>query len=205
MRGYIPQSTDDLRVIYDKIYRADRPRHPVKGLLGLYGTHTNRDAQFIAALAQLLPPNGQDVLDASCGRGHLLKELIRIGYNAHGTEFVEYLVRGELKNLPVELLAYDELQRLGENRFDAVVSNDVMEHMVDEEAAYVAARNLCHISRRYVMVSVGRGIARKYPDALKLAVRQLHFVVKEIEWWLDLFGNYMRVIYTSGRFFVGEV
>lgn len=202
----VPETTDDLRHLYDKIYRAgSNVVHRVKGRLGKYGTHTNRDGMFLDAIARFLPPNSQTVLDASCGRGHLLRELIRLGYDARGTEIVEWLLGEDLKGFPVDILAYDELRKLGENRFDAVISNDVIEHMVDEDAARVGVTNLCYVSRKYVLISFGRGASRKYPVAMKLDVDRLHFVVEEVDWWLDLFKEHMKVVFSQGRFVVGEV
>ena len=101
-----PKSTEDLVQLYDYIYsKPDDTVHPERGKLQPYGSHTNRDGTHLGMIEVMRQrekkiPNELEVLDASCGRGHLLIALAKKGYQAHGTEVSDYLLENDLKYLP---------------------------------------------------------------------------------------------------------
>ena len=184
---------EELRNIYNKIYKSVNARHPQRGLLKPYGSDGLRDGVFINYLIEHFLPRNTTVLDASCGRAHLLRTLLNLGFIAEGTEISSYLVNNELKDLPVHLAAYDELDSLGK-KYDVVISNDVLEHMPDEESVFEAMKSLCDISNKHVLICVctNRG-ARNWPTALNLKIQDLHLVNRSAEWWKKVIDRYIKV------------
>lgn len=207
-----PVNTEELKRIYDYIYRHEIPKQFP------YGSHTNRDPRFVECLSEILPVikdlPAPRVLDASCGRGHLARTLKNMGYDVEATEISRYLVNEELPNtiqgIPIHLLAYDEFDQLPEKSFDVVISNDVMEHLPNEKAVRIALRNLSNISKRYVIFSIGLKRAMRYPKALKFGYGyDLHLFVPTRKTWMELLNRYFTTTkYADLRnsiFFCGKV
>lgn len=181
--------------VYNILYQEKHATHPVKGLLELYGSHDNRDRFFLNYLESRIFRRAK-VLDASCGRGHLLRSLIEYGYEAFGTEVADVLFESDLKKLPVKKLAYHELRELGKESFDVVISNDVLEHLQDVEAVREGISNLCYVSRRFVLISVGVKAASKYPTAIPKVgrvLKSLHCVQRPPEWWKDMLSDFIAL------------
>ena len=207
-----PKTVEDLVRVYDYIYQNPGVSGP-KGPLGDYGSHDNRDPQFQAWISENVP-KGSSVLDASCGRAHLALWLRVNGYTVTCTEVSQWLVE-KLRtehDLDVTCLTYDRLLELGEESVDCVCSQDVLEHMLDEERALEAIANLCAVSRRYVCVSVGlKSNVRNYTTALQIPGKpgvpvnpnrkrdpralDLHLVVKPGEWWHDALAEHLEIDY----------
>jgi 2-polyprenyl-3-methyl-5-hydroxy-6-metoxy-1,4-benzoquinol methylase len=112
-----------------------------------YGYHSNTMTHnfnyILQPLLNMLNKNkNQCILDLGCGNGYLVNYLIKLGYNAYGTDasekgieiarqenadrfFVQDLSTGQL---PIELQALN---------FDTVISTEVIEHLYDPEAFVV--------------------------------------------------------------------
>lgn len=179
----------DNRKLYRRVYDLKNPIHPKKGALGLYGAETIRDPFFLAAVKERLSP-GMRVLDASCGRGHLLEELLKAGYKAEGTEIVEL---PELDEFCFWNVSYQELYQFDAGTFDGVISNDVLEHL-DVEDLDVALANLCRISNGWLFFSVGTVPAHNFPTAEpSLGVKDLHKVVQGDGWWRERFKRFIDI------------
>ena len=162
---------------------------------GKYGAHPidlGRAVEMWAWItAQLNAP--ASVIDCSCGRGFLIKLLRDMGLVAEGTEASEYLVENVLKpmGLPVRRLFYAELDTLPAKNWDVVVSNDVLEHLFDEEEVRAALKELARMARRWLCISVGlRQAARSLGGKFVF----LHHVVRPPEWWLEEVGKVADVV-----------
>jgi SAM-dependent methyltransferase len=186
--------------LYDRIYRAGSPHHPRKGKLGPYGGQITRDDPFVEFLQANLPIPGfpigpPTVLDASCGRGHLTERLWSLGYDVVATEVSPWLVQDLSRRLPkVRLLSYADLGQFEARSFDAVISNDVLEHLPGPEslAALAALRRL---TRRFLLVSVGLGHgATNYPEALGLGRLDLHLFCPGAARWEKEFQRVGRIV-----------
>lgn len=162
---------------------------------GRYGAHPldlGRAVEMWAWItAQLNAP--ATVIDCSCGRGFLIKLLRDMGLVAEGTEASEYLIENVLKpsKLPVRRLFYSELGTLPAKNWDVVVSNDVLEHLFNEEEVRAALLELSRMAKRWLCVSIG----------LKQAARSmggkfvfLHHVVRPLEWWVEEVGKVANVV-----------
>jgi SAM-dependent methyltransferase len=110
-----------------------------------YGMGEERRRCAIADLAVL---ERGSYLDVGCGRGEMIRESLRLGFDpAHGTEVMPDLidglrvVHGEAHALP-----------FSDKSFDVVTMLDVIEHLVpgDDEAA---CRELARIARRHIIVT----------------------------------------------------
>jgi SAM-dependent methyltransferase len=188
--GKQPKTTADCRELYDHIYRSKTSDMPG----GPYGSHTNRDIWFVKYVLDHVP-KGAKVLDASCGRGHLARKLKAEGYKVEGTEISRWLIDNELRDFPVRNLAYSEFDQIGDDSFDVVLSNDVLEHLPGKEAVEEAVRHLVRISRGHLAVCVSVG-ANPSPYARKLGFPSLdlHSFVPKRTWWDQTFGSAMEVV-----------
>lgn len=143
------------------------------------------------------------VLDASCGRGHLTDQLHSCGWRVTGTEVSKWLIENVLeeKPYPVHLLAYDELDQLQHGSFHAICSNDVLEHMANEEMALKALENFKKLLRPdgVLLMSIAcAGNTVAYPTALGLLKEDkkpldLHQLVRGRKWWATQIGKFFKV------------
>lgn len=203
MKWKPPKTNEELVEIYDHIYRQKNGvKHKVKGKLGPYGSHDNRDPPFVDFLKRKYP-NGKHedgtqarVLDASTGRGHLARTLMALGFDVEATEISPWLIEHELQDLNVQQLRYDQFDQLPSKRYDAVISNDVLEHLLDEAAVREAVREFKRLTKKWVLVSVGtkRRTSGKYPEALKMSCGPLHLFVPGPEWWEQFFEKELVVV-----------
>ena len=111
-----------------------------------YGMGLQRKAQAELLLAGL--PRGS-YLDVGCGRGEMLAEAGRLGFNpVRGVEIVpdlvddERVVHGEAHEIPFKTGA-----------FDVVSMFDVMEHLIASDSELVC-RELERVSRKAVVLTV---------------------------------------------------
>lgn len=200
-------SASELIDLYETLYRKGDVKHPKKGWLSPYGSHTDRDQWFIQFISSTLPPSPSSeppspitILDASCGRGHLASSLSKLGYKVSVTEVSRHIVK-KLKVTNPELSPifrpYEDYHLFPDNSFDCVISNDVLEHLVSPRASINAIEQLCRISKKWVLTSIGLGPARNFPMALKLkGIDSLHTVIKPHEWWIDHLTEHIEPVHT---------
>ncbi|PNX50200.1 MAG: hypothetical protein BV458_13665 [Thermoplasmata archaeon M9B2D] len=160
----------------------------------LYGAWGKRDGYFVRYIRQNVPKSAK-ILDASCGRGFLLRWLIADGYDAEGTEIADWLMKpgGDLYGLPVSELAYEELHSIPADCYDVVISNDVIEHLASLDAAKEAVGNLARISKRWVLISTGGEKAAACPFRIELGVSNLHNVIAPYEIWKSIYENFCEL------------
>jgi 2-polyprenyl-3-methyl-5-hydroxy-6-metoxy-1,4-benzoquinol methylase len=173
-----PQNNADLRKLYDHLYSS-----PTSGKWR-YGEEKDREREpwfFQKVLA--LAPKGSRVLDASCGRGHLARDLAVAGYEVEVTEHSSVLVENDLRDLKAHLLSYDELDQLPARSFDVVISNDVLEHLPDEAHVRRALVNLERLSRNLVILTAARNRSTKWSEELLGMKFDLHLFHEGEEWW----------------------
>jgi SAM-dependent methyltransferase len=196
-----PKDNKDLADLYNYIYKADRPVHPKKGLLPPYGSHDERDKFFIEPLRAIF--KGRDnvrVLDASCGRGHLLMQFKELGWDCEGTELSSWIIENSLKRIgvPIHNLSYDDLNQLPESSFDVVCSNDVLEHLVTEQQIDNAFRNFAFLSRDLVAMTIATGgNTVNYTTAMNIRIGKrpldLHQTVRPGAWWISMIEKHLTV------------
>jgi hypothetical protein len=185
------ESDADLIRFYDAVYR-DTENHEK---LDPYGSHDNRDHLFIDYIQKKLPQGGK-ILDASCGDGHLAKSLMERGYEVEVSEVSPWIIDRLHQTFPVvHDLTYAQLSRLPSRHYDAVCSNDVLEHLVDEEAAIEAIHELTRISNNLVLISVGIGPgSRRYLRQLGVkGIETFHLVRSTPEWWREKIAEVIEI------------
>jgi 2-polyprenyl-3-methyl-5-hydroxy-6-metoxy-1,4-benzoquinol methylase len=192
------ESDEDLVALYNIIYGTKTPLRP-------YGTQGNRNRRFLQYIEQNLKP-GARILDASCGKGHLAARLVKRNYEVELSEITPRVVRYLRKRFPAAIthqLTYAQLSTLPSKSFDAICSNDVLEHLLDEDAALAAIEEFARLSRGHVLISVGLGaIVNKYLLASGIThIKSLHRVVRPPEWWKEVMGKYVEV--NEEHFFYG--
>ncbi len=91
------------------------------------------------ALLSMLDKNtNRCILDLGCGNGHLVSYLVKLGYNAYGTDASENGIAIAKQEYPDRFFVQDlstgqlptELQSL---QFDTIISTEVIEHLYDPE------------------------------------------------------------------------
>lgn len=167
--------------------------HAIPGK-GTYGSHNRRAGSFVAWIREHVK-KGSTILDAGCGRGHIIRWLIADGYVAEGTEIADWLMKpgGDLYGMPVLRKSYGELSNIQSDSFDAVISCDVLEHLQSETEVTDGMKNLARISKGPVLISTG-GIKRvTNPFRHLTPLKDLHLVVRKKEWWLGVYETYCTV------------
>jgi 2-polyprenyl-3-methyl-5-hydroxy-6-metoxy-1,4-benzoquinol methylase len=188
------------RSIYDKVFKHGKLKRNGDKWKNPYASDTGRNSTFIDYLNNIYEEKERSkikVLDASCGRGHLLRELLNLGYQAEGTEFVPWLLENDLKDLPVRILSYQEFDVLPNMSYDVVISSDVLEHISPNKDTIIqAVKDLCRISKKHVLISVGTITAGPWPQKLNLPIKNLHEIIKGAKWWKEIFKEYIDANYT---------
>lgn len=192
-------SREAVIAMYDGIYQRGAVPHPdprKKGkMLEPYGIGSKRDEHIIGIFDRYVRPHLAeeiDILDASCGRGRMLRLLDeRKDITAYGTEVAPSLFEGDLKDLVdagrIRQLAYDELPN-HPRRFSVVFSNDVLEHLHDELTARLAIQHF-QVLAPWCCVSLSLGRAPKWPKAMDLPVKDLHILRRPETWWIEVFAD----------------
>jgi hypothetical protein len=160
-----------------------------------YGNCPNDSARAMAAAQQLLErmQPGDTVLDCSAGRGHFLEIMRRRGMQCSATEADPCLIGRELAEYETWQLRYDELGKLAPRQWDAVVSIEVLEHLLAEDEARAALRALAGLTRKWLLISVG--LFESSWHGIDNELVKLHFVVKSWMWWLDQISEVATVLY----------
>lgn len=106
---------------------------------GLDALRRRNNALILQSLADPAAKKGLRLLDVGCGPGFLLDQAADFGFAAEGIEpDANVLATGQQRGLAIRGgLFPDALSP--EEHFDAIVFNDVLEHIPDVEAALVAA------------------------------------------------------------------
>jgi ubiquinone/menaquinone biosynthesis C-methylase UbiE len=144
---------------------------------------------------EALPSRGA-YLDVSCGRGEMLVEAERLGFDlVHGTEIVPQLIDGiRVVRAEVHALPFSD------KSFDVVTMFDVIEHLIpgDDERA---CRELARVARRHVLVTANN------KSSSKTGV-ELHINRRPYETWDRLFTKWFapaRVTWIKGaRNYISE-
>ncbi len=159
---------------------------------GVYGGNSRRDLHFIKYISENIKI-GSSILDAGCGRGFLIRWANNFGYIAKGTEIADSLFNpgGDLYGMPVQKLFYQELNIINSNSYDVVISNDVLEHLDNEQLVEESIGHLIRISRHYILISTGglRAAHNPLPDG----PRNLHNIVRNSDWWLQLCKKHFHI------------
>ena len=193
-----------LKKIYDHLYRPDcKPGRGGKQ----YGWQTSRDFYFFEKIQEYLPAESS-ILDAGCGRGYLVKMLIEAGYSAHGTDIADPLFApgGNLEKLgdKATQVSCEDLDRSFEVKsFDAVMSNDCLEHLASEKGVREALQNFADISRKWVFIGTGTNWSTKYNNVLRedlgLRMKGLHTVIRNADWWAEECSKHFEILEESRR------
>lgn len=121
---------------------------------GGYGRAT-RSHKLALNLVPAMQGHGcKSVMEIGCGRGKILRELIRHGFATTGTECVPSLLRGELSNLPVYPFMVHEMQEVPDLHFDLTLAIDVLDHLPAEEDTDIAIAEMFRMARLGVIIIV---------------------------------------------------
>lgn len=174
---------------------------------GPYSRHVRRWIhKFIA------PLQFTSVLDAGCGQGEMLKEILhtyphvqRVGgidFSPTSVEITQQRIgKGRFEVLDLQTQHLDEV-------YDLTLSIDVMEHIPDDQAAL---ENLCRMTGKYALVSSVQGNTLPQWEAevvghvrnyrrgeLAAKMEKAGFVVERvIEWGFPLYSPLYRWILTQ--------
>lgn len=105
------------------------------------------------------------ILDVGCGSGDNLSGLAAAGdYQLTGIDISENALKLARQRIPgARLIQLDVQQKSLSEKFDLVISLQVVEHLPDDVSAI---RNMARMARRYVLVSTVRG--RMRPSEVKI-------------------------------------
>jgi hypothetical protein len=161
----------------------------------IYGNTANdrqRAADAAEALGSVLSP-GNSVLDCSAGRGHFVRQMSARGYVCTATEADEYLCTHDLAEFAPKHIAYADLPSLLPQQWDAVVSLDVLEHLLSEDEIREALGALAVLARRYLYISVGTTQSAWAGVGGRRVT--LHHVVRPYAWWSAEVARLGQIVY----------
>ncbi|MCL5029019.1 MAG: class I SAM-dependent methyltransferase [Bacteroidetes bacterium] len=127
----------------------------------------------------------QTVLDVGCGSGFSLREFIRLGYDAKGTDISDWLIKHELNDLykqgkvfcaPAEKLPFPD------NSFDLVFCTDVLEHIPTKNVA-AAISELVRVSKKNIFCTIS------LHSSSKNNVIEYHSTIQPRKYWESIFES----------------
>lgn len=150
-------------------------------------------AAFFKEIAQRIAADlrPKTVLDAGCAMGHLVAALRDLGVEAYGIDISEYaisMVREDVRPYCVVGSLADPLPAALPDRFDLIVSLEVLEHLSETDGQKAIA-NLCSHTDQFLFCST--------PDDFE---DPTHINVQPTAYWADLFarnGLYRNFDYSS--------
>lgn len=116
-------------------------------------------------------------LDVGCGRGHYLKYLLGKGFNIVGLEPSDYVIKHDLKNLPV---IHGTIEDIKEN-YDALFAMDVLEHIAPEDID----KQLEVLSKHAPKALYGIANHSDVWDGV-----ELHLIQQPAIWWFEKLKKY---------------
>lgn len=102
----------------------------------------------------------RSILDVGCGSGENLAALASLGkYELAGTDIAETALDLARKRVPIARFRCLDVEREAlTEKFDLVMSSQVVEHIVDDMAAF---RNIARMATKYVLVATMKGRMRR--------------------------------------------
>jgi len=138
-----------------------------------WGSHSFRDGAELAS--QVLNVCGPgSVLDAGCGMGFLVRELLSRGVEATGCDVARACVEADNAGAPGRFFEGSLLALpFGDGAFDSVISTDVLEHLAEDDVDH-AIGELARVARRNLYIRLSTEPDRD---------GAWHLTIKPREWW----------------------
>lgn len=151
----------------------------------------------------------KSVLDVGCGQGYMLQMVakrLRVKKMA-GVDISSALIKENKRNFPsIEFDTLDLEKNFLKQKFDLVMCQETIEHIDDYK---LAIKNLCAMSKRYVLITVPTGKIFKSdriyghyrhfkPKVIKQELEKNGFgVVKHMKWGFP-FHNLYKILVNQG-------
>ena len=95
---------------------------------------------IVAAIRRYLPAHA-DIIELSCGRGHLVDELTKLGYSVTGTNYSLY--PDALPHIPIcNGVDVTNPATLPDKQYDCVIFSESIQNIADHHAVYRSIRRL---------------------------------------------------------------
>ena len=118
---------------------ADKPQGPVGLIMDIQFARSTQKA-IIRAVITNLPPQAE-IIELSCGRGHVVDELCKLGYAATGTNYSLY--EDALPHIPIiNGVDVTNMETLPTRKFDCVIFSESIQNIADHQAVYRAISHL---------------------------------------------------------------
>lgn len=118
------------------------------------------------------------VLDAGCGMGHVVRNLLKRGYDAKGVDISRDAIEAYMPDLAKEgIVQLAGLEKLPfkDNSFDLVFCSDVMEHIPSFDIV-ASIRELTRVAKKHLALTINLDHPYEY-----------HPTILPREEWIDLF------------------
>lgn len=125
------------------------------------------------------------ILDAGCGEGWNLNNLITEGFNAFGIEISDVCCKDFLQNLPHKCI--DIISHSANNLYDAILCFDVLEH-ISHEDIYFTIEALAKMAPKALL-----GIA--HHSDIQFG-HELHLIQESHDWWEEK----LKIYYSKVNF-----
>ena len=171
-----PKTEADLRELYNRVYTKDNR----------YGKQASRHSLIGDWLLEIFKGSEKEtsILDAGCGRAHVVDMLRSQGFRAYGFDIASALTK---ERIDIQVCSYSQMsEKYRDNSYDVVVSSDVLEHLIDEDMVNRALADFVRIARKGVLITTAnfshmlmKGEADGDWDG------DLHLFKRPFEWWRD--------------------
>lgn len=119
------------------------------------------------------------VLDTGCGMGHIVRNLLGLGYKVKGVEVSKDAIKfymPDLEKRGLVILAGVEKLPFRDSQFDLVFSSDVMEH-IPKFDIQVSISELIRVCKRYLVLTINLDHPYKYhPTILSRKIWETMFL-----------------------------
>lgn len=124
-----------------------------------YGPAPRWRRKMLIQIIKKLPV--KNVCDIGCAQPFLMLEMKRIGLDVSGCDISKPVISANAKAYPdmkFFLCDLNQKEKFTGGGYDLITCSEVLEHLEDY---HTAIRNICHMSRKYVLLTVPSG--KRYP------------------------------------------
>jgi ubiquinone/menaquinone biosynthesis C-methylase UbiE len=140
------------------------------------------------------------ILDIGCAQGKAVEAYRKVGKDAYGIDVAQGAIADcKKKGLNCKVASVLNIP-YPENRFDAVITTDVLEHLKEEDVDQ-AIKEIIRVAKKYIFVRVAKSLEKRKDWVEKIKdkhkeykdLENLHLTVYPRKYWGEKFISYPNI------------
>lgn len=173
---------DGITELHEKVWKAEE----ADGFQWNDPTNSEKQALSIAALKELGSPASVRLLDFGCGNGFFTNFFGSLGYQAHGLDISETVIRNNGRRFPNQTFSVIRPQQpapFANESFDAIFCSEVIEHVYDVDRLFCEFARLLRPRGLLLLTTPYHGVIKNVVIALFFFERHFNPSGQHIRFW----------------------